>query len=131
MRIMHLADTAEVFLRQEGLASIDQAEALTEGLLDVDCWQAALDLTSNDAPPVRPQLDAVLVAAGQQSHRRPAPPAGLTARELEILGMLCCGMTPAEIAASLFLARKTVRNHVEHLHQDRCNQPGGYHTIWR
>jgi HD-GYP domain-containing protein (c-di-GMP phosphodiesterase class II) len=58
MRIMHFADTAEVFLRQEGLAGavamvrarrgsqfdpalaglfIDQAEALTEELLDVDC----------------------------------------------------------------------------------------------
>ncbi|MDQ0635086.1 DNA-binding NarL/FixJ family response regulator [Arthrobacter pascens] len=34
---------------------------------------------------------------------------------MEILGMLCRGMTPAEIAASLFLARKTVRNHVEHI----------------
>jgi DNA-binding CsgD family transcriptional regulator len=25
-------------------------------------------------------------------------------------------MTPAEIAAALFLARKTVRNHVEHIY---------------
>ena len=30
--------------------------------------------------------------------------------------MLCRGMPPAEIAASLFLARKTVRNHVEHIY---------------
>ena len=30
--------------------------------------------------------------------------------------MLCRGMTPAEIAATLFLARKTVRNHVEHIY---------------
>jgi DNA-binding CsgD family transcriptional regulator len=58
----------------------------------------------------------VLVAAGQQPHRRPAPPAGLTPREVEILGMLCRGMTPIEIAASLFLARKTLRNHVEHIY---------------
>jgi HD-GYP domain-containing protein (c-di-GMP phosphodiesterase class II) len=310
MRIMHLADTAEVFLRQEGVAGavamvrarrgsqfdpalaglfIDQAEALTEGLLDVDVWQAALDLAPNEAPLSGPQLDAVLravgdfadlkspytaghsravsalaaaageehglpaddvrelrragwvhdlgrlgvsnqvwdkkeslsradlerihmhpylgerilgrvpglkgeaalagshherldgsgyprgiggtelgikqrilaaadsyrasleprphrpaltpadaaarlrqevsagrlspeaadavlVAAGQQPRRPPVPPAGLTPREVEILGMLCRGMTPADIAASLFLARKTVRNHVEHIY---------------
>ncbi len=30
--------------------------------------------------------------------------------------MLCRGMTPAEIAGALFLARKTVRNHVEHIY---------------
>jgi DNA-binding NarL/FixJ family response regulator len=35
---------------------------------------------------------------------------------VEILGMLCRGMNPAEIAAHLFLARKTVRNHVEHIY---------------
>ncbi|WP_285240838.1 HD domain-containing phosphohydrolase [Pseudarthrobacter sp. MEB009] len=310
MRIMHLADTAEVFLRQEGVAGavamvrarrgsqfdpalanlfIDHAEVLTEGLLEVDCWQAALDLAPADAPLSGPQLDAVLravgdfadlkspytaghsravaalaaaagevhglpaadvnelrragwvhdlgrlgvsnqvwdkkgplsradlerihmhpylgerilsrvpglkgeaalaglhqermdgsgyprgiggtelgikqrilaaadsygasleprphraaippsdaagrlrqevsagrispeaadavlAAAGQQPHRRPAPPAGLTPRELEILGMLCHGMAPAQIAATLLLSTKTVRNHVEHIY---------------
>ena len=60
--------------------------------------------------------DAVLAAAGQQPHRRPAPPAGLTPRELEILRMLCRGMSPAQIAAGLVLSRKTVRNHVEHIY---------------
>ncbi|WP_311379688.1 HD domain-containing phosphohydrolase [Arthrobacter sp. ISL-48] len=60
--------------------------------------------------------EAVLVAAGQQPRRQRAFPAGLTSREVEILGMLCRGMNPAEIAASLFLARKTVRNHVEHIY---------------
>jgi DNA-binding NarL/FixJ family response regulator len=58
----------------------------------------------------------VLTAAGQQPHRRAAAPAGLTPREVEILGMLCCGLTPAQIADSLFLSRKTVRNHVEHIY---------------
>jgi HD-GYP domain-containing protein (c-di-GMP phosphodiesterase class II) len=310
MRIMHLADTAEVFLRREGLAGavamvrarrgsqfdpalaglfLDQAAALTAGLLDVDCWQAALDLAPADAPlsggqldavlraigdfadlkspytaghsravaalaaaagkehglpagdvgelrragwvhdlgrlgvsnqvwdkkepltglelerirmhpflgerilsrvpglkgeaaltgshherldgsgypggiagtelgikqrilaaadsyhasleprPHRPALtpadaaarlrrevsagrlgteaaEAVLVAAGQQPRRPHAAAGGLTPREVEILGMLCRGMAPAEIAASLFLARKTVRNHVEHIY---------------
>ncbi|GAC1453042.1 MAG: hypothetical protein PVSMB10_10300 [Pseudarthrobacter sp.] len=58
----------------------------------------------------------MLVAAGQQPRRPHAAAGGLTPREVEILGMLCRGMTPGEIAANLFLSRKTVRNHVEHIY---------------
>lgn len=60
--------------------------------------------------------DAVLVAAGHHRHHPASLPAGLTPREAEILRLLCSGMNPAEIAADLFLARKTVRNHVEHIY---------------
>lgn len=60
--------------------------------------------------------DAVLVAAGHKSNHQRALPAGLTPREGEILRLLCSGLTPAEIATGLFLSRKTVRNHVEHIY---------------
>jgi HD-GYP domain-containing protein (c-di-GMP phosphodiesterase class II) len=60
--------------------------------------------------------EAVLIAAGQQRRRQHVLPAGLTPREAEILAMLCRGMNTAEIAAELVLARKTVRNHVEHIY---------------
>ena len=59
---------------------------------------------------------AVLVAAGQLQARPHSAPSGLTQRELEVLGHLCRGMNNKEIAAALFIAPKTARNHVEHIY---------------
>lgn len=55
---------------------------------------------------------AVVTAAGRHSPRS-ALPAGLTAREAEILTLVARGRTNREIAAELVLSEKTVRNHVE------------------
>jgi len=55
---------------------------------------------------------AVLAAAGHRPARL-ALPAGLTAREAEILALVARGMSNRQIAASLVLSEKTVRNHVE------------------
>ena len=41
--------------------------------------------------------------------------AGLTARELEVARLVASGATNPEIAASLFLARKTVERHVSNV----------------
>ncbi|MGA7205533.1 MAG: HD domain-containing phosphohydrolase [Specibacter sp.] len=60
--------------------------------------------------------EAVLVAAGQQLRRRRALPGGLTERESEVLRLLCRGMNNKDIAASLSIAPKTARNHVEHIY---------------
>lgn len=62
-------------------------------------------------------VDSVLVAAGQKEARRRILPAGLTARELEVLRLLCRGMDNKAIARELFIAAKTARNHVEHIYE--------------
>lgn len=45
----------------------------------------------------------------------PEWPAGLTARELEVLELIVHGRTNQEIAAELFISPHTVANHVAHI----------------
>lgn len=65
----------------------------------------------------RDSVDAVLAAAGQKQASRRDKAAGLTARELEVLRLLCRGMDNKAIAQALFIAPKTARNHVEHIYE--------------
>ncbi len=69
---------------------------------------------------------AILEAAGQERAPAPAPPCGLTEREVEVLGLLAHGMTNKEIASSLFLSAKTVQHHVAHIYDkiDRRTRAG-------
>jgi HD-GYP domain-containing protein (c-di-GMP phosphodiesterase class II) len=60
---------------------------------------------------------AVLAAAGVVSPRaRVGAPAGLTARETEVLGLLARGLANKSIARELSISPKTVGNHVEHIY---------------
>jgi HD-GYP domain-containing protein (c-di-GMP phosphodiesterase class II) len=61
-------------------------------------------------------VHAVLAAAGQETTRRPERPAGLTAREVEILRLLARGLLNKEIARRLGVSPKTVDNHVQHIY---------------
>ncbi len=61
--------------------------------------------------------DAVLAAAGHSTSRsRAGGPAGLPAREAEVLGLLAQGLSNKAIATELGISRKTVGNHVEHVY---------------
>jgi DNA-binding CsgD family transcriptional regulator len=57
------------------------------------------------------ELGAHRIPRGPRPNTR-ANPAGLTARELEILALLAAGLRNAEIAARLFVSPKTVDHHV-------------------
>ena len=45
-----------------------------------------------------------------------SPDLGLSARELEVMSLIAGGHTNGEIAAHLFLAEKTVKNHVRRIY---------------
>jgi DNA-binding NarL/FixJ family response regulator len=60
--------------------------------------------------------NAVLQAAGHRAPARRSWPAGLTAREVEILGLVARGTSTKQIAQRLVVSPKTVSNHVEHIY---------------
>jgi HD-GYP domain-containing protein (c-di-GMP phosphodiesterase class II) len=61
-------------------------------------------------------VDAVLTAAGHRAPARHLQPGGLTAREVEVLGLLARGHSTREIARQLVVSPKTAANHVEHIY---------------
>ncbi|MGH3509008.1 MAG: HD domain-containing phosphohydrolase [Nocardioidaceae bacterium] len=63
---------------------------------------------------IDPDAAAAVVSAAGHRVARPSLPAGLTPREVEILTLVAQGRSNREIAASLVISEKTVRNHVEH-----------------
>ncbi|MGY3564433.1 HD domain-containing phosphohydrolase [Sinomonas sp. RB5] len=79
----------------------------------------AADALSREAPHRLDSdaVDAVLAAAGARDRRsRPAWPAGLTAREVEVLRLLCRGATKKEVAAALGVSPATADHHVRHIY---------------
>jgi HD-GYP domain-containing protein (c-di-GMP phosphodiesterase class II) len=60
--------------------------------------------------------EAVLSAAGHRVRRRREGPAGLTAREVEVLRLLAQGLSNKEIAERLVISPKTAGNHIEHIY---------------
>ncbi|HET7037216.1 MAG TPA: AAA family ATPase [Thermomicrobiaceae bacterium] len=59
-----------------------------------------------------PSLDQVAALEARLSSAKPAYPAGLTAREVEVLGLVAQGLTDAEVAEKLYLSPRTVSQHL-------------------
>jgi HD-GYP domain-containing protein (c-di-GMP phosphodiesterase class II) len=61
-------------------------------------------------------VSAVLAAAGHTVARRREWPAGLTAREVDVLRLVARGLSSKQIATQLVITPKTARNHIEHIY---------------
>ncbi len=87
-------------------AALDPADAARQLRLDAD--EGRLDAAA---------VDAVLSVAGHASNRsRAGGPAGLTARESEVLALLTEGLPNKAIAQRLNISSKTVGSHIEHIY---------------
>jgi HD-GYP domain-containing protein (c-di-GMP phosphodiesterase class II) len=65
----------------------------------------------------REAVERVLEAGGHARTRtRPAYPAGLSDREVEVLRLLCLGRTNRQMADALHIAEKTAGHHVQHIY---------------
>ena len=58
----------------------------------------------------------MLSAAGHRVRRRREGPAGLTAREVEVLRLLARGLSNKAIAEQLVISPRTAGKHVEHIY---------------
>ncbi len=63
---------------------------------------------------MRPWLQRARAFAQGPSRRQPAA-STLTARELEVAGLVAAGKSNREVASALFLSERTARNHVQHI----------------
>ena len=61
-------------------------------------------------------VEKVLAAAGHRRAARPPLPAGLTAREVEVLRLLALGLTTREVGEQLVISPKTADHHVQHIY---------------
>ncbi|MCW2755298.1 MAG: transcriptional regulator, LuxR family, partial [Marmoricola sp.] len=102
------------------LAAADAYQSLAENRPDrpalpyVDreaALRAAVDAGELDGAASR----AVLAAAGHVVRRRQAQVNGLTAREVEVLGLLVRGLSNRQIAERLTITPRTAATHIEHI----------------
>jgi DNA-binding CsgD family transcriptional regulator len=84
--------------REPGAAAAELRAGARRGLFDGDA------------------VEAVLGAAGHRVRLRREWPAGLTRREVEVLGLLVRGLSNKEIAEELVISPRTAGSHVEHIY---------------
>ena len=68
------------------------------------------------ALPALMQADALAARLAETPSPTPTYPAGLSAREVEVLRLLATGLTNREIADRLFISAKTVKAHLGNIY---------------
>ncbi len=103
------------------LAAADAYQAMTEPrahraalspeqAADALCEEARSGRLAADA------VDAVLAARGRRRSRRRSRPAGLTAREVEVLTLIARGASNRQVASALGISAKTAGTHIERIY---------------
>jgi DNA-binding NarL/FixJ family response regulator len=64
---------------------------------------------------ISPEKPAATTPASEQPSTS-EPPAGLTPREIEVLGLVATGMTNTQVAETLFLSPRTVQRHLNSIY---------------
>ena len=111
----HLDDAQRV------VAAADCYQAMTSDrpyrpALERDAAAEELRAMSADGRLDGEAVERVLVAAGHRRAARPPLPAGLTAREAEVLRLLALGLTVRQVADQLVISTRTADHHVEHIY---------------
>jgi HD-GYP domain-containing protein (c-di-GMP phosphodiesterase class II) len=106
---------------QRVLAAADCYQAMTSDRPHRPALAAAQAATELRAMSADGRLDGeaverVLAAAGHRRAHRPSLPAGLTAREAEVLRLLALGLTNRQVAEQLTITAKTAGHHVQHIY---------------
>jgi len=107
-RVLAVADAFQAMCqRRPHRAALTEDEAEQHLLDDVGCGR--LDAEA---------VNAVLAGAGRATRtERRRPPAGITARELEVLRLVAEGCSNPQIAERLVISRRTAEDHVQNIYQ--------------
>jgi HD-GYP domain-containing protein (c-di-GMP phosphodiesterase class II) len=111
-----LSSQARVLAAADAYHAMTQPRPYRSALTEADALRALkTEAAEGRLDPVA--TEAVLAAAGHRTSRvRAGGPAGLTAREEEVLTLLAQGLPNKGIARQLGISPKTVGNHVEHVY---------------
>ena len=106
---------------QRVIAAADCYQAMTSdrphrGALGADEAAAELRAMSASGRLDGEAVERVLAAAGHRRAARPPLPAGLTAREVEVLRLVALGLTTRQVAERLVISAKTADHHVQHIY---------------
>ena len=105
---------------ERALTTMALAELRQRAGLTVEASALADDaravFTTLGAAPSLKRLDALAAALPPDDAPQPAYPAGLSAREIEVLRLVAAGLTNAQVAERLFVSRRTIDQHLRSIY---------------